>query len=304
MKRIIRDYFTFNKRERNGVFILLGIIMVQVIYLDLSSHFVTREPIIDTALNSEIEEFRVSLKSDPAGPADPVVSSEGMKQAEKAVERFSFDPNGLSEKDWRRLGLSDKQIRSIRNYENKGGRFRKKEDVKKMYCIPEQQYRSLEQYILIPQEKENDAVFVPEKSTVIAPKQIAPAVELNAADSAQLTTLKGIGPFFAKTIVKYRNSIGGFYSKEQLLEVWKFDREKLAMIENDITVDASKIKKININTCEAAELKSPYINWNIANGIVNYRKNHGKYNSIDEIRRTDLVDEETYRKIVPYLVTE
>ena len=129
-------------------------------------------------------------------------------------------------------------------------------------------------------------------------------IELNVADSTQLTTLKGIGPFFAKTIIKYRNSIGGFVNKQQLMEVWKFDQEKFDEIEKFITVDASKIKKVNINTCEAADLKSTYIKWNVANAIVNYRKNHGKYSSLEDIKKTDLVDDETYRKIVSYLTLD
>ncbi|MCX6296783.1 MAG: helix-hairpin-helix domain-containing protein [Bacteroidetes bacterium] len=71
-----------------------------------------------------------------------------------------------------------------------------------------------------------------------------------------------------------------------------------------IEIDPSKIKKININTCEVADLKNGYIKWNVANAIVNYRKSHGKYKSVDEIKKTDLVDDETYRKIVPYLILD
>jgi DNA uptake protein ComE-like DNA-binding protein len=306
MKNFIRDYFTFNRRERNGVFVLVGIISLLVFYLSISSHFVEQEAVDDSAFKKEAEEFMLSLKA-----ASPQQEEEQPEEVEGKVfqkrtmaVRFNFDPNGLSDKDWRRLGLSEKQVRSIRNYEKKGGTFRRKEDLQKMYCIPEEQYRSLEPYISIPERKENEAVFVPEKSAVIAAKPVTILVELNAADSAQLTTLKGIGPFYAKTIIRYRNSIGGFHSKEQLLEVWKFDPEKYAAIENSIMVDATKIRKININTCEAAALKNPYLNWNAANAIINYRKTHGRYKSVDEIRLTDLVDEETYRKIVPYLVTD
>ena len=79
---------------------------------------------------------------------------------------------------------------------------------------------------------------------------------------------------------------------------------KLDAIEKYIYIDESKIKKININTCEATDLKNAYIKWNVANAIVNYRKNHGKYKSVDEIKKTDLVDDETYRKIVSYLTLD
>ena|ERR1043165_9786473 len=303
MKNFIRNYFTFNKRERNGVFVLLGIIALQVAYLNLSSHFVNEEPFDDPAL----KEQAAALRSSPAFIRDeeeqPAVSEAKIPET-KAAERFDFDPNRLTEKQWKRLGLSEKQIRSIHNYESKGGQFRKKEDLKKMYCIREELYASLEPFIRIIPEKQEEAVFVPKKLSVKVERQLPKIVEINAADSAALTGLKGIGPFFAKQIIKYRNSIGGFHSKEQLLEVWKFDREKLSAIEQFIEVDASGIRTVNINSCEAAELKTPYISWNIANGIVNYRKNHGKYKSVSDIRLTDLVDEETYRKIAPYLIAD
>ena len=97
---------------------------------------------------------------------------------------------------------------------------------------------------------------------------------------------------------------GGFFNKEQLMEVWKFDQEKYDGVQQFVEVNPASIKKININTCTAQELKHPYIKWNIANAIVNYRTIHGKFKTIEDIKKTDLVDEETLRKIAPYLTLE
>jgi DNA uptake protein ComE-like DNA-binding protein len=236
--------------------------------------------------------------------------------SEKKAERFNFDPNDLSEADWQKLGLSEKQIRTIKNYESKGGKFRKKEDLKKMYCIKKELYISLEPYIQITAPTaffENGQVKTIENSSgtqsvkkiaSVVKSDITATIELNSADSAMLTTIKGIGAFYAKTIIKYRNSLGGFHTKEQLLEVWKFDLEKYNNIEKYISVDASKVKKTNINTCASDQLKGPYINWTVANAIVNYRKQHGSFKTIDDIQKTDLVDDETLRKIAPYLIIE
>jgi competence protein ComEA len=308
MKQFFRDYFTFNKRERNGVFILISIIAVLVLYLNISSNFVSSKPIDFTKFEQDVKEFKSELQAS-ADSVKPVSEKNNAPIVAKKLvlakaERFNFNPNNLPENDWKRLGLSAKQIHSIKNYESKGGKFRTKQDVKKMYAIPLEQYQSLEPFIQIPSDEKPNAIFVSEKSVVSTKKPTIALIELNAADSAQLTSLKGIGPFFAKTIIKYRNSLGGFVAKEQLLEVWKFDQEKLDEIEKFVVVDASKIKKVNINTCEAADLKSGYIKWNLANAIVNYRKSHGKYLSLEDIKKTDLVDDETYRKIVPYLVIE
>jgi competence protein ComEA len=319
MKQIIRDYLTFNKRERNGVFVLISIIILMLVYLNISEKFYRVKNIDFTEFRREADSMNSFLKRSQSQLLENESSSE-IKESSAQIksERFHFNPNNLPELGWKRLGLTEKQIKTIKNYEAKGGRFKKKEDLKKMYCIKPEQYASLEPFIQIP-----DASSVFENGKVVSDKSLTRnenhqnnnvmpvgrkndggVVELNAADSAILTTIKGIGAFYAKTIIKYRNSLGGFHSKEQLLEVWKFDSEKYAAIEKFVSVDPSKIKKININTCEAEQLKIPYLKWNMANAIVNYRKHHGSFKTIDDIKQTDLVDEETLRKIAPYLSLE
>ncbi|MBA3971095.1 MAG: helix-hairpin-helix domain-containing protein [Bacteroidetes bacterium] len=309
MKNVFRDYFTFNKRERNGVFILLSIICVLVLYLNISTHFIDPVPVDFTDFEQEIDQFNAQLKASEDSSrfqkgGHPVLINDSRSTALKA-ERFTFDPNNLPETDWHRLGLTEKQIRAIKNYESKGGRFKTKQDLKKMYCIKETLFNSLEPYIEITASPAffKDGKVERELTKSIGSVNVA-LLDLNTADSAALTSIKGIGPFYAKSIIKYRNELHGFVTKEQLMEVWKFDQEKFNTVEKYIYVDPSGVKKVNINTCEAAELKSAYIKWHVANAIVNYRKSHGKYTTLEEIKKTDLVDDETYRKIVPYLVVD
>lgn len=312
MKQAIRDYLTFNKRERNGIFVLLIIIALLITYLNVSEYFIETPKVDFSKFEKEIDAFNAlaDLKK------DSVLISEFSNRNEAnndnsldnvitdQPEYFNFNPNNLSPENWQRLGFSDKQINVIKNYEAKGGRFRNKEDVKKMYCISSKQFERIEPYIQIPQEEKPIDNFEKNKIETKTPKAANPLVELNSADSAYLTKVKGIGPFYAKSIVKYRTQLGGFVNKEQLMEIWKFDQEKFDAIKELIFVDESEIKKININTCTASELKHPYVNWNVANAIVNYRAKHGLFKSIAEIKKTDLIDEETYRKIFPYLVLE
>lgn len=298
MKRFIRDYLTFNKRERNGVFILLAIIILSMVYLSVSDLFIKTETVDFTKFDKEVEVLQGSValeKKNSKLENSAAIMEESSKQK---IEYFNFDPNNLPDEDWKRLGLSDKQIHTIKNYESKGGKFKTKEDVKKMYCISEKTYLSLEPYIQIP-EKEKLASGSRQLANIFLS-----AIELNSADSIQLISLKGIGGFYAKTIIKYRNSLGGFVSKEQLMEVWKFDQEKFDLIKDQVSVNVSDIKKININTCTAAELKHPYLKWNTVNAIINYRDKHGKYKTTEEIKKTDLVNDETYLKIAPYLIVE
>ena len=130
-------------------------------------------------------------------------------------------------------------------------------------------------------------------------------VKINSADTTGFKSLKGIGTYYANKIVKYRAALGGFTSVEQLKEVYGILPEVIDQNVSRLIVDTIRLGKFNINTCETADLKKhPYINWNIANSIVQIRKSQNPYESIEGIKKSDLVNDEIYRKIAPYLITE
>ncbi|MGB3946972.1 MAG: helix-hairpin-helix domain-containing protein [Bacteroidia bacterium] len=314
MKQFIRDYLTFNKRERNGIVILISIILLLLIYLNISDKFIKPDKVDFSKFENQIIAFNKQAKlTDSLTKPENLFTKNNINNASSSSnptpQFFTFNPNNLDAENWKLLGLNDKQIQTIKNYEAKGGQFRTKEDVKKMYCINAEQYAQLEPYINIPpkptpnytEQITNSQLQASDFKLRTSNSRLPTTVELNSADSAYLTKVKGIGPFYAKAIIKYRQQLGGFAFKEQLMEIWKFDQEKFNAVKDYIIVDESEIKKININTCTAEQLKHPYISWNAANAIVNYRKQHGKYKKIEEIKNTDLVDDETYRKIVIYL---
>jgi DNA uptake protein ComE-like DNA-binding protein len=127
-------------------------------------------------------------------------------------------------------------------------------------------------------------------------------VELNGASQEDLEQIPGIGPFYAKNILKYRDRLGGFMSKEQLLEVWKMDATKYEEIESFVEVNKTLIRKININEATAEEFKQhPYLNWNIANSLVKIRNKKIRFNAVEEIKESVLMDEEQYDRIKHYL---
>lgn len=309
IKHFFLEFMTYHKSERNGIFVLLSIIVVMLLYLSFSHLFYTPAKIDFTKFEHQLKVFSDSINTQNDSSESKTENFKhytSFSQTDKSIEikgeRFNFNPNNLSEENWKRLGLSDKQIQVIKNYESKGGKFKTKEDVKKMYCIQQKLYTSLEPFIVIPEiQKDTIKSKYVKKDTA---KSSIILVELNTADSSALIKIRGIKGFYASKIIEYRNQLGGYISKEQLMELWKFDQEKYDAIEKYVTVNPSSIKKININTATAKELKHPYLSWKIVNGIISYRSKHGKFSTIEEIRKTDLVDDETYRKIGPYLKVE
>ena len=122
----------------------------------------------------------------------------------------------------------------------------------------------------------NKKVQQPKANSLSSKALVQKSVNLNSADTTELKSLPGIGSFFAKNIVDYKNKLGGFIEKEQLLEVYAFDTTRLSNIENFIVIDSIELRKININTDDFKTiLRHPYIEYEDVKKIVNYRESKG-----------------------------
>ena len=167
-----------------------------------------------------------------------------------SIESFPFNPNTVSEEDLCRLGFTPKQARSIISYRDKGGRFRRKSDFARSFVVSDSIFRRLEPYIDIP------------------------LIDLNRADSAAFDSLPGIGGWFASKMVSYRKELRGYSYKEQLLDIWKFDKEKYDALSDLITIDPKHVKPYPLWSYPADSLRlHPYIrNYETARAIVLFRE--------------------------------
>lgn len=302
-KNLLRSYFGFSKKELNGIFvlfILMGLVLIIPYFYPL---FVKDDKYDFESFRTDAERFRASL-----------ARKEGTQTKERGHTEFSlpkpvyfeFDPNGLSDQHWLQLGLSIKQIRVIRNYELKGGRFFKKEDLKRIYSISPEQYKLLEPYVRInnaPLHNDSKAFGTNPKPADITLRKSSSILELNSADSIALESVRGIGPAFASRIIRFRKRLGGFYRKEQLLEVYGMDTVKYNQLKDLIRVDTALITKINLNTFTFDEIRRfPYLTYKQMNAIIQFRSQHGLFKSIDELMKIAILNEEIIRKIEPYIV--
>lgn len=192
------------------------------------------------------------------------------------VESFVFDPNTVSVEDLCRLGFSRKQAESIDNYRRKGGRFRRKNDFARSFVVSDSIYRRLESYIDIP------------------------LVDLNLADSAALDALPGIGGWFASKIIEHRNALRGFSHKEQLMDIYRFDKEKYDGLSDLVTVSPENVSPYPLWMLPADSLrKHPYIHdYETAKAIVLFRENNGRDRwTVDNLREAGVISAETAEKI-------
>ena len=127
-------------------------------------------------------------------------------------------------------------------------------------------------------------------------------VNINLADSLQWRKLRGVGPKRSIHILNYKKALGGFVSIYQVNEVFSINDSLFKSFERFLSIKDSSLVKININTCSVKQLKNhPYINWNLANSIVNFREQHGFFKLLEDLKKIHILDNKLYYKIVPYL---
>jgi len=278
----IKDYFQFNKKERNGILLLSCLLLLLILFYQFS-HLLKQESRTDF---SSFEKALAELEYEQ----EPTIE----KQKDSL---FYFNPNTLADKGWLVLGLPSTKLSVLRNFQKSGAIFKTKTDLKHYFAITDEFYEKVEKYISIPEIKKTETPINKTKKT----NQI---VELNQADSLQLISINGVGPFYAKQILKYRKELGGFRNYDQLTEIWGLENLEIQKLKQQTSIDTLHIRKVNVNTIELEQLKlHPYLNYKQAKMILNYRKQHGDFKQVKDIRKIKPISPELFRKIAPYLKT-
>lgn len=221
----------------------------------------------------------------------------------KTLTPFNFDPNLISKEEFLQLGLAPKVVQTILNYRSKGGKFYKKQDFKKIYGLSEKDYEVLAPYINI---SKTSPVYPKEKNiSNVIPQEFEETdfvkIDINNSTKEDWKKLKGIGEMTAKRIVNFRDKLGGFTSIEHIKQTWNvpdsvIDKVAQQLIATPIT------NKIAINAISAEDLKlHPYIKRKQAYTIVNYRTNHGNYDSLEDLKKVGALQQDFINRIAPYL---
>ena len=311
-KSFYKDYFNFSRAERFGIlFLCVCILIVLLINWSLPVWYKPQPP-NTIAFANEIAQFRHAVDSlllVKAPVATPVY-------AEPISDLFYFNPNKATDMEWEKLGMNERQIRNIRNFQASGGSFKRKEDVQKLYTISATQYQRLEPYIRFAVNETSTKQILPEKqnipyneeikiTTSTSRMEVKLQIELNTADSSQLTQLSGIGPVLASRTIRYRNLMGGFTDVAQLGEVYGVNPDLVERLALQLSVDSLLIRKIHVNKATQREMLShPYLNEQQVRGILNYRRLQNHINSLDELVRNNILKREDADKIRPYLTFE
>lgn len=250
---------------------------------------------------------------------------------------FYFDPNTIAAGEWQRLGLSARLTQTILHYVEKGGHFRQATDLQKLYGLHPADYQRLLPYVRIPKNaggfparsgyqaradysfsviKKADSFlnnrsahgpagndFVPGAGNHFphTGKKLEPT-DINLADSADWCRLPGIGAKLAMRIIHFRQKLGGFYRVDQVAETFGLPDSSFQNIKSCLQLRTAALQQIDLNTAEKETLQAhPYIRWQIAKGILDYRIQHGGFKSVEELLQLAQMDPEKFEKMKPYL---
>lgn len=198
-----------------------------------------------------------------------------------------------------------KTANTIQNYISKGGHFSKPGDIGKIWGLHEDEVNRLLPYVRILQ-KNNDK-YVPAESKEYAkqperPNYVKTVIDINGADTSSLIALPGIGSKLANRIIAFRDKLGGFYKVEQVAETYALPDSAFQKIKDQLAINNSTVKQLNINTATLEELKAhPYIRYTIANAIIQYRNQHGNFASVSDLKNIMIITGEMYSKIEHYV---
>ena len=308
MQKKERHYLHFTKKEKNGIVVVSLINLLLYFSPGIYNSIISEKIPAQINYNEAIAQLKINQVDSNKNSFQYNRNNKNQNYPTTSptiqISLFEFDPNEISQEGWRKLGLKEKTIETIQKYLSKGGKFKKPEDIKKIWGLPEKLADQLIPFVKI---KAPDAP-IPNKfvSTFKTKKSFEiKSIDINLADSTMLETLPFIGPTLAKRIILYREKLGGFYSINQLAEVWGLQDSIFQKIKERVSLSENSFKKIDINVIQLNDLKShPYFGYKIANAIIKFRDQHGSFKSLDDIQKIVLIDEGIYNKIVHYLVVK
>ncbi|WP_298391359.1 helix-hairpin-helix domain-containing protein [Hydrotalea sp.] len=284
-----KHYLYFSNRQTKGSIILLFLF---VVVFSLPSFFqqvpdylaVQTLPVANMEAN--VPDEASSTQPDDAPPS-------------KTLQLFYFNPNTIDSISLEQMGLRHKLIQTLLHYRQKGGRFFKPEDIRKLWGLTPDEANTLMPFIQI--HSPNYLAGNRRSGNILA----LHSIELNQANAATFRQIPGITPLLAYNMVQYREKLAGFVQMEQLQQIPGFSDSLYAAVLPYVYLNQQQIPKININKASSfALLHHPFIPENVAKAILILRQQKGTFQSVDELQKIPFVSTEMYRQISLFCTAE
>ena len=295
---IFKSHFWYHKSQRNGIFILILLIVIFQFIIVFVDFYSEEKVNIDTpkviAFHHQIDSLRkINLEN-------------------KRLKIFPFNPNYITDYKGAQLGMSLVEIDKLLAFRKTGKFINSRKEFQKVTTISDALLNSISPYFKFPDwvvERNQNMQLSSSRDTRLFAKKskyILTSIDINLAVKEDLKTINGIGEKLSERIIKYRSKLQGFSSLKQLYEVWGLDTEvvdKLLLVFK--VINLPNIKKINVNTVSFRELlKNPYLDYELCKKIFEYKEEVAELQDISELKNIIDFPLELYDRIVLYLVAE
>lgn len=295
---IFKSHFWYHKSQRNGIFILILLIVIFQFIIVFVDFYSEEKVNIDTpkviAFHHQIDSLRkINLEN-------------------KRLKIFPFNPNYITDYKGAQLGMSLVEIDKLLAFRKTGKFINSRKEFQKVTTISDALLNSISPYFKFPnwvvERNQNMQLSTSRDTRLFAKKSkyILTSTDINLAVKEDLKTINGIGEKLSERIIKYRSKLQGFSKLNQLYEVWGLDTEvvgKLLLVFK--VINLPNIKKINVNTVSFRELlKNPYLDYELCKKIFEYKDEVAELQDISELKNIIDFPLELYDRIVLYLVAE
>ena len=282
----MKSHFVFSKSERNGIFLLVTIILV----LQLAYWLIPFPKGVAPKDTPELVRFQ-----------QKVDSLKQLKIKENTPKQYPFNPNFLTDYKGYTLGMSTQEIDRLLAYRKQNKWVNSKKDFQDVTKVSDSLLNTFSHLFKFP-----DFITNPKKKKVFAKDRklsYKDKIDLNKATALQLQEVYGIGPYYSEKIIAYRTKLNGFSDNVQLNDVYGLEPNVINNILKKFTVKTPvNIKKININTAKVTDLSElPNLNYEIARQIIKYRELNGEFNDINQLKSIAEFPIEKFDRIQLYL---
>lgn len=267
----MKSYFTFSKQQRNGIFLLVIIIIVlqcAYFYLDFSSDDIQLD-------GKELLKFQKEMDS-----------LKLVKLEENKPKIYPFNPNYITDFKGASLGMSNEEIDRLLTFRDQDQWINSTQQFQEVTKVSDSLLNEIAPYFKFPEWVTTPKPSYKNYSYNNKPKTFAQKQDLNTASASQLQKVNGIDVVLSNRIIKFRNKFkGGFIADVQLQDVYGLTPEVIEKITNEFTVKTPrKIKKINLNTATIDALVTiQHIDYDVAQNIIEERTLREGFKSINEL---------------------
>jgi DNA uptake protein ComE-like DNA-binding protein len=282
-------FLSFSRRERYGNTLLIFSFLLLCLFPEFLPDLFPPPPLPDPGIaQQQLVHF---IQPDTVQPTERIAPKDTL---------FPFDPNRADKETLVRLGLSTRTAQSILNYREKGGQFRKKEDLARIYTLSEGDYQRIAPYIDIPESRKPE----PKKRWDSQKEEVPITIDINKSGKEAWQQLKGIGPGYAGRIIGFRDKLGGFSSIEQVADTYGLPDSVFQQIRPQL-IYSPIFRMLPVNRATEEELAAhPYLSKKQARVLVMFRQNHGGFQNLEDLAPIRAIPDSTLQKLAPYLSFE